>query len=112
MAFFVPETHDFGQQSSIGLAAPKKDPEMKASSSDRIKEGKDVIITVTFPSDATGTCYAVINGVSFDPIPLINGKTKLFISDLPIDIYTPTVYYSGDEQYLAKSVKSNTFRVY
>lgn len=110
MAFFVPETHDFSQQSSIGLAAPKKDPEM-SSRSKGTSADKDVIISVDFAfPDVTGTCWVEINGVSSDSVDIINGKAKI-ITHLTPGKYTPHIYYSGDEQYLAKSIVGDPFTV-
>ena len=102
---------DFSAQSSIGLAAPKKDIEM-SSVINASKEDKPVIITVTFAStDVTGTCWVKINGVSSDSAEIMNGKAKIITYLTPGNYTSPTIYYSGDEQYLAKSILGRSFTV-
>ncbi len=82
-----------------------------SSVSNASTEDKDVVITVSFAyPDVTGTCWVEINGVSFDPKEILNGKAKIRTHLTPGN-YTPTIYYSGDEQYLAKSIVGDPFTV-
>ena len=82
---------------------------LTASSID-ISAGKNEIITVNVPSDATGKVLVKINGVGYYA-DIINGKAKVIIPDLPAGKYTATVYYQGDDKYLPSDNVTTTFTV-
>jgi hypothetical protein len=87
----------------------KKESEINASSID-ISVGKNEIISVNVPSDATGSVLVKINGVGYYA-DVINGKANIVIPDLPSGKYTATVYYSGDDKYLPSDNVTTTFTV-
>ena len=64
-----------------------------------ITVGKDEVITVTVPSDATGKVLITIDGVGYYG-EIINGKAKIIIPELPAGKYSATVTYEGDDKYL------------
>ena len=67
-----------------------------------ITVGKDEVITVTVPSDATGKVVITIDGVGYYG-EIINGKAKIIIPELPAGKYSATVTYEGDDKYLESS---------
>ncbi|WP_296789228.1 Ig-like domain repeat protein [uncultured Methanobrevibacter sp.] len=64
-----------------------------------ITVGKDEVITVTVPSDATGKVLITIDGVGYYG-EITNGKAKIIIPELPAGKYSATVTYEGDDKYL------------
>lgn len=97
------------QSGSTSTSTTFQNPGLKASAKD-ITVGKTETITVTVPSDATGECYALINDVRYSGGSIINGKSKIFIENLPADDYTAECVYSGDAKYCSKIVVTS-FRV-
>ncbi|WP_406535443.1 Ig-like domain repeat protein, partial [Methanobrevibacter sp.] len=71
---------------------------LKASGKD-ITVGKDEVITVTVPKDATGRVLVDIDGVGYYG-NIVNGKAKVVIPELPSGKYTAKVTYEGDDKYL------------
>ena len=67
-----------------------------------ITVGKDEVIIVTVPSDATGKVIITIGGVGYYG-KIINGKAKIIIPELPAGKYSATVTYEGDDKYLKSS---------
>ena len=94
---------------SSQFVVSKKESEISASSID-ISAGKNEIITVNVPSDATGKVLVKINGVGYYA-DVINGRAKVIIPDLPAGEYTATVYYQGDDKYLPSDNVTTTFTV-
>ncbi|MBQ2652500.1 MAG: Ig-like domain repeat protein [Methanobrevibacter sp.] len=78
-------------------------------SSKNIKVGKDEVITVNVPSDATGHVIVTVDGVDYSG-EIINGRAKVIIPNLPAGNYKATVTYEGDDKYLPSS-NSVSFKV-
>ena len=74
-----------------------------------VKEGKDEIITIYVPKDATGHVIVNINGVDYSG-EIINGKAKLVVPKLPAGKYDAIVTYEGDDKYLPSST-TTSFKV-
>lgn len=83
----------------IKYCKPKIETSITVRYPSSITVDRDLIVTVTVPSDFKGKVYAVINGVSYYK-DVINGKAKIIISDLQKGKYTGTVYFPGDYKYL------------
>ncbi|MGX8693494.1 MAG: Ig-like domain repeat protein, partial [Methanobrevibacter sp.] len=64
-----------------------------------ITVGKDEVITVDVPKDATGRVLVEIDGIGYYG-NIINGKAKVIIPELPSGKYTAKVTYEGDDKYL------------
>lgn len=88
---------------------PKIVPTISASSRD-ITVGKDEVITVNVPSDATGKVLAQINGVGYYA-DIINGKAKIIIPDLTAGNYKATITYTGDDKYTESAPVTTSFAV-
>ena len=86
---------------TIQFEVEKRSSTVSAQSKD-VKEGKDEIITVYVPKDATGHVIVTINGVDYSG-EIINGKVKLVIPKLPAGMYDAIVTYEGDDKYLPSS---------
>jgi hypothetical protein len=82
---------------SAQFTVSKKVPVIEAKGRD-IQAGKDEIITVNVPSDATGRVLVRINGVGYYA-DAINGIAKVIIPELPAGKYTAEVIYGGDDKY-------------
>ena len=82
---------------STQFTVSKNEPTITAKGKD-IQAGKDEIITVNVPSDATGRVLVKINGVGYYA-DVINGKAKVIIPELPAGKYTAVVIYDGDDKY-------------
>ena len=82
---------------STQFTVSKNEPTISAKGKD-IQAGKDEIITVNVPSDATGRVLVKINGVGYYA-DVINGKAKVIIPELPAGKYTAVVIYDGDDKY-------------
>ena len=63
-----------------------------------ITVGKEEVITVSVPSDATGQVLVEINGVGYYA-DIVNGKAKVVIPKLDAGTYTAKVTYVGDAKY-------------
>ena len=74
-----------------------------------ISAGDKAVITVTLPSDATGSVSIVVNGKTYTA-PINKGKATLDVSGLAKGTYTVTANYVGDDKYLSKS-GSGSFNV-
>jgi len=74
-----------------------------------ISAGDKAVITVTLPSDATGSVSIVVNGKTYTA-PINKGKATLEVSGLAKGTYTVTASYAGNDKYLAKSA-SGSFNV-
>ena len=74
-----------------------------------ISAGDKAVITVTLPSDATGSVSIVVNGKTYTA-PINKGKATLDVSGLAKGTYTVTANYAGDDKYLSKS-GSGSFNV-
>ncbi|WP_288194132.1 Ig-like domain repeat protein [uncultured Methanobrevibacter sp.] len=78
-------------------------------SADNISYGKDGIINIKVPSDATGNVTVVVNGVDYS-VGVGNGSGVLSVSGLDAGNYTVDVGYNGDNNYYP-SVNSTGFSV-
>ena len=76
------------------------------ASSKNIIAGKDEVIVVTVPSDATGKVCVKIDGVGYYG-DIINGKAKIIVHELPIGNYKVTVVYEGDDKYLPSNTTAS-----
>ena len=96
---------------TFSFTASKRPSNISASCPDSAKPGKDQIITVTVPSNATGMCAVEYSGIGSDNNivsegtatgAVISGKAKIIIpsENLPAGRYTASVVYLGDEIYL------------
>ncbi|WP_407379214.1 Ig-like domain repeat protein [Methanobrevibacter sp.] len=63
-----------------------------------IKVGEDGVITVTVPSDATGTITIVVEGKEYTAT-IDNGKAIFVVPGLSEGTHEIKVYYSGDDKY-------------
>ena len=70
-----------------------------SATSKNIKVGKDEVITVTVPKDATGRVLVDIDGVGYYA-DIVNGMAKVIVPELPSAKYTAKVTYEGDDKYL------------
>lgn len=70
---------------------------IKATAKD-IKVGKDEIITVSAPSDATGYVICDCNGILY-AAKIINGKAKVIIPYLPVGKYKATITSLANGEY-------------
>ena len=82
---------------SAQFTVSKNEPSINAKGKD-IQVGKDEVITVNVPSDATGRVLVKINGIGYYA-DVINGKAKVVIPELPAGKYTAEVVYDGDDKY-------------
>ena len=67
-----------------------------------INVGDKATITVTLPSDATGSVSIVVNGKTYTA-SVNKGKATLDVSGLAKGTYTVTASYAGDSKYVSKS---------
>ena len=67
-----------------------------------ISAGDKAVITVTLPSDATGSVSIVVNGKTYTA-SVNKGKATLDVSGLAKGTYTVTASYAGDSKYVSKS---------
>ena len=74
-----------------------------------ITVGDKAVITVTLPSDATGSVSIVVNGKTYTAA-INKGKATLDVSGLAKGTYTVTASYAGNDKYLSKS-GSGSFNV-
>uniref|UniRef100_UPI003865E4B5 right-handed parallel beta-helix repeat-containing protein n=1 Tax=Methanobrevibacter sp. TaxID=66852 RepID=UPI003865E4B5 len=58
----------------------------------------DESVTISLPSDATGTVTLTINGKDY-PFAIVNGKANVLIPNLGDGNYPYTITYSGDSKY-------------
>lgn len=79
-------------------------------SADNTSYGKDGIINIKVPSDATGNVTVVVNGVGYS-VGVGNGSGVLSVSGLDAGNYTVDVRYNGDNNYYP-SVNSSNFTVF
>ncbi len=82
---------------SVSFKVSKVNPTIKATPKD-ITVGKDEVITVDVPKDATGQVLVEINGVGYYA-DIVNGKAKVIIPKLDAGKYTAKVTYIGDDKY-------------
>ena len=73
-------------------------PDLSASSMN-IKVGDDESITVTLPSDATGSVTIIVDGKQYTA-PVQNGKAIFNIPGLTAGKYNITAVYDGDDTYM------------
>lgn len=85
--------------------AVKLDPEMVVEySPEVIYEGDNVTVIVNLPSNATGNVTFRIEGLlGWSTEKIINGTAKYTYARLKEGIYNITVYYKGNDIYIAKS---------
>ncbi|WP_405283132.1 Ig-like domain repeat protein [Methanobrevibacter sp.] len=62
------------------------------------KPSSDGSVTVTLPSDATGTVTLTVNGKNYD-FDVKNGKANVKLPELANGDYSYTITYSGDSKY-------------
>ena len=82
---------------AVKFEVTKVEPTKKVAPKD-ITVGKDEVITVSVPSDATGQVLVEINGVGYYA-DIVNGKAKVVIPKLDAGKYTAKVTYVGDAKY-------------
>jgi uncharacterized protein YdeI (BOF family) len=82
---------------SVSFTVSKVKPSMSASGKD-ITAGKDEVITVNVPKDATGQVLVEINGVGYYG-DIVNGVAKVIVPKLAAGKYTAKVTYVGDDKY-------------
>lgn len=87
----------------------KKTSPIVASSMD-ITVGKDEIITVTLPKDATGRVVVNVNGEEYYG-DVVNGRAKIRVPELASGRYRATVTYEGDSKYLPSKSTVTSFKV-
>ena len=85
--------------STTGQFVVSKCPSTVSATGRDIIVGKDEVIIVTVPKDATGRVLVDINGVGYYGT-IVNGKAKVIIPELPSGKYTAKVTYEGDDKYL------------
>jgi len=76
-----------------------KVPSTTTATGKDIKVGKDEVITVTVPRDATGRVLVDIDGIGYYGT-IVNGKANVVIPELYAGKYTAKVTYDGDDKYL------------
>ena len=84
---------------TTGQFTVSKRPSTVSATGKDITAGKDEVITVTVPKDATGRVLVDINGVGYYGT-IVNGKAKVLVPELPAGRYTAKVTYEGDDKYL------------
>jgi hypothetical protein len=85
--------------STTGQFRVLKNPSAISATSKDVKYGKDVVVTVSVPNDATGRVLVTIGGVGYYGT-IINGKAKVIIPNLPSGKYNAKIVYDGDDKYL------------
>ena len=90
---------NYVENSTTGQFTVSKRPSTVSASGKDINVGKDEVITVTVPKDATGRVLVDIDGVGYYGT-IVNGKAKVVIPELPSGKYTAKVTYEGDDKYL------------
>ncbi|MEE0025313.1 Ig-like domain-containing protein, partial [Methanobrevibacter sp.] len=93
---------------SVNVKVKTDDYSIKVSAKD-ISAGDKAVITVTLPSDATGSVSIVVNGKTYTA-PINKGKATLDVSGLAKGTYTVTASYAGNDKYLSKS-NTTSFKV-
>ena len=73
------------------------EPEITIPSLD--EPAADGSVTITLPSDATGTVTLSINGKVYSTVDVKNGQAKVVIPELANGNYQYTITYSGDSKY-------------
>jgi hypothetical protein len=94
---------------SAQFSVNKKASKIDAKGKD-IQAGKDEIITVTVPDDATGKVLVKIGDVGYYA-DIINGRANVIIPDLPAGKYTAQVIYDGDDKYMPSEPVTVEFTV-
>ena len=97
-----------GNSTQVQFSVSKVEPTMKVTPKD-VSAGKDEVITVDVPKDATGQILVEINGVGYYA-DIVNGKAKVIIPKLGAGKYTAKVTYVGDDKYSSIST-TTTFTV-
>ena len=90
---------NYVENSTTGQFTVSKCSSTVSASGKDINVGKDEVITVTVPKDATGRVLVDIDGVGYYGT-IVNGKAKVVIPELPSGKYTAKVTYEGDDKYL------------
>lgn len=93
----------YNENYTTGQFVVSKVPSSISASGKDITVGKDEVITVTVPSDATGKVLITIDGVGYYG-DIINGKAKIIIPELAAGKYSATVTYEGDDKYIESTV--------
>ena len=99
----------YAENFTTGQFAVLKVPSTVSAQGKDIKVGKDEVITVTVPADATGQVLVDIDGVGYYAT-VTNGKAKVIVPELPSGKYAAYVTYEGDDKYLP-STTAVSFRV-
>ena len=81
---------------NVTIIVNKMESEIVIPPLDNISD--DELVTITLPSDATGTVTLTINGTDY-PFNVTEGIAKVIIPDLENGDYPYTITYSGDEKY-------------
>ncbi|SEK43329.1 hypothetical protein SAMN05216439_0935 [Methanobrevibacter gottschalkii] len=98
------ELHDNVINSST-LIVNGIDPNINASSK-AVLVGNNVTVTITIPSDLTGTINVILNNKTY-VAEIHDNKAIAIIPNLAQGNYLANVIYSGDEKYLAKNTTLN-----
>ena len=96
--------NNYVENFTTGQFEVAKNPSTTKATSKNINVGKDEVITVTVPSDATGRVLVDIDGVGYYA-DIVNGKAKVIIPNLEAGKYKATVTYEGDDKYLPSSTE-------
>ena len=109
VVYYEGDNNFTGNYTTAKFEVSKKVAKIKPSAKN-IKAGKDEVITVEVPSDATGKVLVKINGVGYYG-DVINGKAKVVIPGLSGGDYVAEVSYEGDDKYLPSDVSKVKFTV-
>ena len=90
---------NYVENSTTGQFTVSKVESTVSATSKDISVGKDEVIVVTVPDDATGRVLVDIDGVGYYGT-IVNGKARVVIPELPSGKYTAKVTYEGDDKYL------------
>ena len=89
----------YNENFTTGQFTVSKVPSTTTATGKDIKVGKDEVITVTVPRDATGRVLVDIDGIGYYGT-IVNGKANVVIPELYAGKYTAKVTYEGDDKYL------------
>ena len=99
------DEHYLPSENSTTFNVKKIKPPIDVDSED-IYVGEDETITVTLPSDATGTVTITVNGKKYTA-DVVSGIAEFTIPGLKAGKYTVDASYSGDDKYLPTNGEDN-----
>ncbi|MBR6024914.1 MAG: Ig-like domain repeat protein [Methanobrevibacter sp.] len=86
-----------GASTSVDIVVnpkPKENATISIDAPKEVTEGDNVTVTVTLPSDATGTVT-----IGNDVVPVVKGTASAVLTNLPVGNNTVPITYSGDDKY-------------